>query len=220
MSAVLATILPVFGLIAIGFAAGRSGYVSAAAAKGLPEFMFKVAMPALLFRTLGTATLPDVAPAGICLAYFGASATTWLLSTILVRFLLRRPATDAPSISFAASFSNAVMMGIPLCLSYFGERSAPVLALIVALDVALLWSAAAFQFAWAQGSHVTPAGDDPEGRTRTSTARVFGDVVWRLITNPIILACAAGLAWNQIGSTGLSRYWRSQAFPARCARWG
>lgn len=56
--------MPVFGLIALGYAAGRSGYGSAAAAaaKALPEFVFRIAMPLMLFRTVGTAQFPIVPP--------------------------------------------------------------------------------------------------------------------------------------------------------------
>lgn len=197
MNDVLAIVLPVFGLIAIGFGAGRSGYVSPAAARGLPEFMFKVAMPALLFRTLGTATLPDAAPLSILVAYFGASALTWGLATVLARTLLRRPPEDAPALAFASSFSNAVMMGIPLCLSFFGDKSAPVLALIVACDVAFLWTAAALQLAWAQSRG--PQTGDRTGRV--SLRGVLGGVALRLATNPIIVSCAAGLAWHAGGLT-------------------
>lgn len=191
MSAVLSTVLPVFGLIAIGFLAGRSGYVSEVAARGLPEFMFKVAMPALLFRTMGTTRLPDIAPHAIFVAYFGASLATWVLALALSRLALRRTSAEAPSICFAASFSNAVMMGIPLCLSYFGDRSAAVLALIIAFDVALLWTAAAVQLAWAERHEVGATG-----RPLLVTLR---DVVRRLATNPIILATAAGAAWQAAG---------------------
>ena len=196
MSVVLATILPVFGLIAIGYAAGRSGYLSPAAARGLPEFMFKVAMPALLFRTLGTARLPDVAPLGILATYFGAAGCTWLVATLSTRLLLRRPAADAPSISFGAAFSNGVMMGIPLCLSYFGERSTPVLALIVAFDVATLWTLAALQLAWAERVHGV-GSDALQSSARLS--RTLADVGMRLLLNPVILACILGLAWQAGG---------------------
>ncbi len=91
MTTVFATIAPVFGLILIGFLAGRSGYVSDAATRGVPEFVFKIAMPVLLFRTIGTATLPDVPVTALLGSFFAAATGTWALATLLSRWPLRPP---------------------------------------------------------------------------------------------------------------------------------
>ena len=52
MTAILTTILPVFGLIALGYLAARVRYITATAAQGLTQFVFNIAIPALLFRTI------------------------------------------------------------------------------------------------------------------------------------------------------------------------
>jgi predicted permease len=187
MSSVLTTVLPVFTLIAIGYIAGRTRFVSEAAARGLPEFMFKIAMPALLFRTLATAKLPDGPIYAIFAAYFCAAIATCALATALSLIALRRPAADAPSIGFAASFSNVVMMGIPLCLSHFGPEAAGTLALIAAFDVPVMWTLAALQLAAVGGA------------PGQSVAKALSEVAWRLATNTIILSCALGLTWQFLG---------------------
>jgi hypothetical protein len=178
------TIAPVFGLIALGFLAARSGYVSETAAKGLPEFVFKIAMPVMLFRTIGTAKLPDVPPSAILTVFFGGAAVTWVLATILGLRPLRRPAADGAAFGMAATFSNSVMMGIPICLAHFGPAAAPLLALVVLCDTPILWLAATLHLASVEGL---------KGR---SFFGLIGSLAWRLATNPIILACAAGLAWQ------------------------
>lgn len=45
MSAVFTTIGPVFGLITLGYAARRFGLLGDAAVRGLPDFIFRLAMP-------------------------------------------------------------------------------------------------------------------------------------------------------------------------------
>ena len=62
MTAVLATVVPVFALIAIGYGVGMSGYMGAGDAKVLNRFVIGIAMPALLFRLMVTADLPAASP--------------------------------------------------------------------------------------------------------------------------------------------------------------
>src|SRR5690349_8765933 len=67
-------VAPVFALIAIGYAAALSGLLSEAAHKGISEFAFTIAMPALLFRTIAVAEVPAVDPLHLWGAYFGTVA--------------------------------------------------------------------------------------------------------------------------------------------------
>ena len=187
MSTVLLTVAPVFGLILIGYLAGRWGYVSEAAAKGVPEFIFRIAMPVLLFRTIGHATLPDVPVLALFGSFFGAAAGTWLLATLANRYVLRRPAGDGAAIGIGSAFSNSVMLGIPLCLSHFGGGAAPIVAAIIAFDTAVFWLAATLHLATVEGTE------------RGSLQAALGQLLWRLVTNPIILGCAAGLIWQALG---------------------
>jgi malonate transporter and related proteins len=189
MSTVLLTVAPVFGLILIGYLAGSWGYVSKAATKGVPEFIFKIAMPVLLFRTIGQASLPDVAILALLGSFFGAAAGTWLIATVANRFVLRRPAGDGAAIAMGSVFSNSVMLGIPLCLSHFGPGAAPILAVIIAFDTAVFWLAATLHHA------------SVEGAAQGSLKAALGQLLWRLISNPIILGCAAGLIWQALGLT-------------------
>ncbi len=107
MSSVIATIVPVFGLITLGFLAGRTGYLSEAAAKGLPEFVFRIAMPVMLFRTIGTAAAPAIAPSAILASFFGAAFVAWVLAAILARVPLRRPPPTAPRSAWVRRFPTA-----------------------------------------------------------------------------------------------------------------
>jgi malonate transporter and related proteins len=192
MSSVIDTIVPVFGLIALGYAAGWTGYLSDAATKGLPEFVFRLAMPLMLFRTIGNARFPDVPPLKVLGAFFGAVLVVWLLMAMATRLLGRSQADAAPQ-AMAATFSNSVMLGIPIAISHFGPEAAPYIALIVLTDVPLLWLFATSHLAIADG--VAGAGQERGFRG------ALGAVVSRLVTNPIIIGCVAGLAWQLSGWT-------------------
>ncbi|MEM7775446.1 MAG: AEC family transporter [Pseudomonadota bacterium] len=180
MLQIITIVVPVFGLILLGWALVKAGYVSELAGKGLAEFAFKVAMPALLFRAvLGIGEWPS-SPLNLVLAYFSAAAIIWILATLLTLFVLKRPAADAASLSMGSTFSNSVMLGIPLALSAFGPEAAAPAALLVSLDSPLLWIAATLHIASAQAE------------TRGSPIAAIRGILLDLLKNPIVMALVLG----------------------------
>jgi malonate transporter and related proteins len=183
MLAVLALIAPLFGLIALGFAIGRTTYLAQGAGKVLAEFGFKVAMPALLFRAAaGFAPLPS-SPLPLLAAYFGASALVWIAATLAARWLLRRPPGDDAAVAMGCCFGNTVMLGIPLCLIAFGESAATPAAIIVAVETPMLWVIATLHAEWT---------------TRRSGIgwKVLRGIALDLLRNPIIMSIVLGVLWR------------------------
>ena len=77
----MATVLivaPVFALIAPGYVSVLLRFVSEAANKGISEFAFTIAIPALLFRTIVMSEFPDVSAFEVWGAFYGALAITWI----------------------------------------------------------------------------------------------------------------------------------------------
>lgn len=62
--ATMLIVAPVFALIAAGYASVLFRFVSEGAHKGISEFAFSIAIPALLFRTIVVSAFPDVSPCG------------------------------------------------------------------------------------------------------------------------------------------------------------
>ncbi len=173
-------VLPVFSLIFLGWAVVKSGYVSESAGKGLAEFAFKVAMPALLFQSvLGIGAWPS-SPLNLVLAYFSAAAIVWIIATAATALILRRPAPDGASLAMGATFSNSVMLGIPLAISAFGPEAAAPAALLVSLDSPLLWIAATL--------HISATQRDGQG----TPLRAIGGILLDLSKNPIVMSLVAG----------------------------
>ncbi|MBU2533676.1 MAG: AEC family transporter, partial [Alphaproteobacteria bacterium] len=187
MQNVISVVAPVFALIAIGYAAGRARWMSESGARGLAEFTFNIAIPAMLFRKMATAELPDVTPYALWGAYFLSAAVIWLLTTVATLFVLRRSAEEASAISMSASFGNVVMIGMPLCLNLYGEAAAAPVAIIVSLHSPALWAVASFHLALARSdAQVSP----------TSIAR---ELIVELSRNAIIVAIIAGTLWRLSG---------------------
>lgn len=187
MQSVIAVVAPVFVLIAVGYVAGRLKWISEIGTKGLAEFTFNLAIPALLFRKMATAEYPDVTPYALWGAYYGAAVAIWLIAALATVFLLRRTAAEAASIAMSASFSNVVMIGMPLSISLYGEAAAAPVAILVSLHSPLLWTMASIHLALSS-------------RGEKLSALAIGRDLWKeLSTNVIILSIIAGTLWRLTG---------------------
>lgn len=191
MLQIITIVAPLFGMIGLGFVAVKTGYISRDTGKFLAEFAVKLAMPALLFRAMLSIGEMPGSPIMLVAAYFAACASVWVLASLATWALLRRPQTDAASISMGATFSNSVMLGVPLALSAFGPEAAAPAALLISLDTPLLWIAATL--------HFEAFRRDREG----SALAAIGGIIASLLKNPIVMSLIAGSACRLAGITTL-----------------
>ena len=184
---VLPIVLPIFVLIAVGYLAARFGVLSETAQKGISEFAFNFAMPALLFRSLATAPALQPGSGNIAFAYFGGLGILWALATLLTRTALRRPMIDAPTIAMASCFGNIVMIGIPLVLAVVGPAGAAPMAVLLSMQSPLLWFTGIL--------HQQTA----EQRGDRSPLQIARDLGRELLRNPLLIAIASGALWRLSG---------------------
>lgn len=188
MSSVLTIVAPVFGLIVIGYLSGKLNLVSEAAAKGIADFAFTLAIPALLCRTVASAEFANLSLAGILGSFYTAGALTWIAAALLTVFVLKRPAADAPAIGMTSTFGNTVMLGIPLSIGVYGTAATPVFALIISIH-APIW--------WLTGMLHASAAGDYAGQSR---ATIVKNTLNDLFRNPIVLGILAGAVWRLTGA--------------------
>lgn len=186
MSSVLTTILPVFGLIALGFICARTKFIGPAAGQGLSQVVFNLAMPALLFRTVATIDQQSLSPWPLWAALFGGIAVVWVVTTIIASTTRLIDATP-PSAAMGASFGNLAMLGLPLMLAHFGDRAALPVGFVLSIHAPILWLAAVI--------HIEASG---QGRL-PSVVNVLRQLLNQLIRNPIVLALLLGTLWRVTG---------------------
>jgi malonate transporter and related proteins len=180
-------VAPVFALIALGYLASLSGLLSHTAHKGISEFAFNIALPALLFRTIAIAEMPALDPLYLWGAYFGSIAVTWVLAIALSVGVLRRPQGDGVSIAMSSVYGNIVMIGIPLALATFGDAAAAPMALILSVNTPLLWLVGTLNMEWA------------ERKEDTSFLQLLGSILADLARNPLMIAILTGSLWRLTG---------------------
>lgn len=185
MTSVVAIVLPIFGLIGIGYAAAKAKLISERAGDGLADYVFALAVPALIFRTLSEseAQLTD-SPWGYWASYFAAAAIVWAIGMAAARSIFSRDAREAVVHGFCSAQSNTVFLGIPLILQAYGDAGAVPLFLLLAIHLPLMMTAASLMI------EAADVGDD---------GFRIGSFVKTLATHPILLALFAGVLAQVLG---------------------
>lgn len=177
MGAVAEALLVVVILVALGAGLRRSGALPVGSWAPLERLTYFVLFPALLFLELARADLAGAGAPRIALALVGAQ-----LAMTALAFAARRPMRlDGPRF-------GALVQGVVRWNSYTALALAPLLfgpeALgLAAVAVAALTPVANLVSVWVLTRH--------GGVRRARLAVLRG-----LATNPLLLACLAGLSWN------------------------
>lgn len=187
--ATMLIVAPVFALIAAGYASVLFRFVSEGAHKGISEFAFSIAIPALLFRTIVVSEFPDVSSYRMWGAYYGALALIWIAALAISALLRERREDREDGVVFAIGsvYGNVVMLGIPLVLSALGNEAAGPMSLILSVNTPLLWLCGILQM-------------ELVSRKRTgSPLAVIRPVLADLARNPLMLGIGFGVVWRFTG---------------------
>jgi malonate transporter and related proteins len=101
-NAIVITVLPVFGMIVLGYGFARAGVIDAVAGRGISLFVFNVAIPALLFKTVGGMSAQQGAPWSLWIAFFGGLAITWVAAALVSQRVDGIAASGGAAASMAA----------------------------------------------------------------------------------------------------------------------
>lgn len=187
MEPILNTVLPVFGMIVLGYGFTRARIFDASAGRGISLFVFNVAIPALLFKTVATMEPQQAAPWSLWLAFFGGLAVTWVAAALVSRLVPSLDVSGGAAASMAAGFGNLALLGTPLALSHFGQQAALPLGMILSIHAPILWFAAMLHRALFQT------------QASLSIGRTARDLFRNLATNAIVLGLVAGSLWRVTG---------------------
>ena len=193
MSPLAETILFIFGMVAVGYGVGWSGALKQNAGDALSDFVFMVAVPLLLFRTMAQVEFGGSLPWLLWLTYFGAIAATWTASHGAVRTIFGRDTRAGVVAGLSASFSNLVLLGIPFMLGVLGQEGFAILSLIIAVHLPTMMAVSIVLYEWAVRRDTTDVSHT------VRPVDLLGVFVNRLFTNPLIVGILAGVAWGQTG---------------------
>ena len=192
MPAFAETIIVVFTLIGIGYGAAALKVLKSATGDGLSDFVFTIAVPLLLFRTIATASFDHGAPWALWASYFTAVLVTWSSAHLVIRVGFGRDARSGVVAGVTAGFSNLVLLGIPFMSGLYGEPGLAILSQIVSIHLPIMLGASIVLFEWAlrrDGAGVAP---------KSALALVTG-FLRQLISNPLIIGIFGGILMRLSG---------------------
>ncbi|WP_287877991.1 AEC family transporter [Acidovorax sp.] len=188
-SPVFTSLVPVILFIALGFFAGRRGWIRAASVKDLSNLVFMVLTPALLFRTMSTVQVQDL-DFGPVAVYFAAAGLIFAATLVVQGF-----SSLAAARGLAHTFSNTIMIGVPLVGLVFGEAGLVTLFTLISVHALILLTAATVVFELAAARERARSGDDPQHSMLRTVLQAMGNG----IVHPVPLPIIAGLLFAQTG---------------------
>ncbi|MBP2477401.1 putative permease [Crossiella equi] len=181
MPAVVAGFVPIWVLTGLGYAVRRFGLFSQTAERALTRVVFFLAMPVVLFTTLGKVDLSGLATTSI-LAFAVSTVLTGLVGLAASRYLFHRRLADQAIGGMASAYVNAANLGIPVAITVLGDPSFVVAALL-------------FQLLVVMPTILTLIDTDLNSGSGSRFRRVLGLPV----RNPVILGAAGGLLFAALG---------------------
>lgn len=179
-------ILPVFLVIAAGYAAVYTRYFTADLTDALMKFTQNFAIPCLLFRAIATIDLSIGFDPRLLFSYYTGATLCFAAGLFGARFLFGRPWEDCVAIGFCCLFSNGLLLGLPITERAYGSEN-----LIGNFAIIAFHS----PFCYALGITVMELV-----LNRGKSARAFvGAVAKSMFRNALIVGILAGFAFNLTG---------------------
>lgn len=199
MSELVETIAFVFLLIALGYGAVALRILKPETGDALSGFVFTLAVPFLLFRTMQGADFGGSLPWRLWLAYFSSVSVTWVVAHLFIRKVAGRDTRAAVVAGVTASYSNLVLLGMPLISGVFGQDGLVQLSLIIAIHLVVMLGMSMVLFEWALLR-------DGVAKMRTGYGAIARNFITQLVVNPLVAGILAGLAvrLSGVGLPGLA----------------
>ena len=189
MSALIEVILPVFLLIGFGYAAARAGLFADAAVDGLMRFAQNFALPCLLFRSIARLDLSAAYDLRLLTSFYLGAFAAGALGFLGAMRLFRRPLPDAIAIGFACSFSNSLLLGVPITERAYGAEALAGNYAIISIHAPLLYALGIGLMEW--------------GRSRghgLALPRLAGKIARAVLLQPLVIGILAGFVVNLLGN--------------------
>jgi predicted permease len=178
----LDAVLPVFAVVAVGFAFGRGGLFEFSAALALNRFVFYLALPVLLFRLIATAPF-EWFEWFLILAFLLAEFALYAAGYLIARFGFGRSQTESLLLGMSAAFANQVFFVLPIALQLYGETGAMPVVAISTFDVVVLLGGTILV--------LDATREKTQGITLVRLLRLF-------VRNPPIIGITAGVVANLV----------------------
>jgi predicted permease len=191
MLTIFYTIMPVFLLIVLGGVIQRAGWLPRDGAAALNQYVYRIALPALLFIAIAQSSPERQFEGSFIAALLAGLGICYLLSFALFRIFFGARTPLAGFQAFTTTFANAAFLGLPILMALFPDNPDAVLAMGI-------YTLFTMPFVLTGIAMLELGVERPEGTGRT---RMWFSIGASLARNPILIGALAGLAVSLSGTT-------------------
>jgi len=180
MLAILNVIAPIFALMALGYSAVRFRLFPAEGIKSLIAFVNNFATPCLLFHSLVTSDLRSAFNLSIIGPFYIGALICFVIGIVIAIRIFRNSPGEGVSVGFTGTFTNTVLVGLPIISRAYGPEALPVTLSIIGLHGAILLTIGMVTM------ELVKRDGKPLGQTLVTAVKRVG-------SNPLIWGIAAGM---------------------------
>lgn len=181
-------VLPIFLMIFIGWVIVATGYLKPEAGVALSEFVFKLAVPVLIFRTLAQAEFHGAFPVRLWIAYFSGVAVTWTIGHVAAARIFRADQRTATVAGVSSAFANNVFVGLPLVERTIGDEGMVAISILIAVHLPVMMIASSLLIERAERRDI--------GKAPVSWFELLRYLARNLSRNPLVFGVLGGIGWN------------------------
>jgi len=176
-------VLPVFAVVAVGFAFGRGGFFDFSAALAINRFVFYVALPLLLFRLIATSAFEQFVWF-LVLAFALTETILYAIGYVISRQIFHRSHSESLLLGMSAAFANQVFLVLPIARQLYGDAGAFPVVVVSTLDAIFLFAGTIIL--------LDTTGERKKPFSVLRVVRLFSQ-------NPPIIGISAGVIANLVG---------------------
>lgn len=181
MLEVLGLILPLFGLIMLGFVGAKITRQPMAAMGWLNTFIVYFALPALFFNLLSKTPVDQLASWQFIFANIGITFAIFTLTFVIGIFNARGNIAEATIQGLAGAYGNIGYMGPAIAILALGEKAAIPVAIIFCFENIMHFA-------------IAPAMMAISGQKEQGIGDLLLEILGKIIFHPFIIATIVGVA--------------------------
>jgi len=181
MLEILGLILPLFGLILLGFVAAKITRQPLEALGWLNTFIIYFALPALFFKLLSKTPIEQLASWEFIFANIGITFGIFIFGFVIGIINARGNIAEATIQGLGSAYGNIGYMGPAIALLALGEKAAIPVAIIFCFENILHFA-------------IAPAMMAISGQKKQTILQLLSEIITKIIFHPFIIATGVGVA--------------------------
>lgn len=177
---IIFVILPIFALMGLGYVAVLRRLFPAEGVRSLIAFVNNFATPCLLYHSISTSDFRSAFNLSIIGPFYLGAFICFAVGIVIARRAFGNSPGESVAAGFSGTFTNTVLVGLPILTRAYGDGALPVTLSIIGLHGAILLTAGMVTM------ELVKRDGQPLGKTLLVAVR-------RVVSNPLIWGIAAGI---------------------------